>query len=338
MKNNRIWLSSVAALSACLLTLGSCQKKEQGPARQEFAFVSNGVASFWDIAKQGAEKAGADLGVNVSVLMPTTGVVGQKQILEDLMIRGVKGIAVSPVDPTNQEELLNKVAASAHLITVDADAPNAKRLVYLGMDNYMAGRMAGQLVKEAMPQGGSVAIFVGRIEQDNARLRRQGLIDELLDRSNNPKNFDEPGAVIDGGKYKILGTLIDQFDRAKAKSLVEDTLTRTPDVGCMVGLFAYNPPVIIEALTRSNRIGQVKVVAFDEADETLAGIGAGHVHGTVVQNPYEYGYQSIKLLTEIAAGKADAIPESGFIDIPARLIRKADVAEFQKDLNAKLGK
>lgn len=338
MKNNRIWLSSVAALGACLLTMGSCQKKEKGATAQEFAFVSNGVASFWDIAKQGAEKAGKDLGVNVSVLMPTTGVVGQKQMLEDLMIRGVNGVAVSPVDPTNQEELLNKVAASAHLITVDADAPNAKRLVYLGMDNYMAGRMAGQLVKEAMPQGGSVAIFVGRIEQDNARLRRQGLIDELLDRSSNPKRFDEPGAVIDGGKYIILGTLIDQFDRAKAKSFVEDTLTRTPNVGCMVGLFAYNPPVIIEALTRSGRIGQVKVVAFDEAEETLAAINAGYVHGTVVQNPYEYGYQSIKLLTEIAAGKADAIPASGFIDIPARLIRKADVVEFQKDLNAKLGK
>jgi ribose transport system substrate-binding protein len=317
----------------------SCQKPAASSDKTpEFAFVTNGVASFWDISKVGAEKAGADLGVKVSVLMPSSGVVDQKQMIEDMVIRGIAGIAVSPIDPDNQLEVLNKAAASTKLITVDADAPKAKRLMYLGMDNYKAGRMAGQLVKEAMPQGGSVAIFVGRIEQDNARLRRQGLIDELLDRSADPQRFDEPGVVIDGGKYKILGTLLDQFDRAKAKTYVEDTLTRTPDVGCMVGLFAYNPPIILEALGRMNQLGKVKIVAFDEADETLEGVMAGHVHGTVVQNPYEYGYQSIKLLKSISAGDSSVIPASGFIDIPARLIRRDNVEEYRKDLNAKLGK
>ena len=282
------WKISALALFGCLVT--ACQKPTSSANKTpEFAFVTNGVASFWDICKVGAEKAGTDLGVKVSVLMPASGVVDQKQMIEDMVIRGIDGTAVSPIDPDNQLEVLNKAAASSKLITVDADAPNAKRLMYLGMDNYKAGRMAGQLVKEAMPQGGSVAIFVGRIEQDNARLRRQGLIDELLDRSPDPKRFDEPGTVIDGGRFKILGTLIDQFDRAKAKTYVEDTITRTPDVGCMVGLFAYNPPIILEALGRMNQLGKVKVVAFDEADETLEGVMAGHVHGTVVQNPYEYG-------------------------------------------------
>ena len=325
------------AMFGCLVT--SCQKPTAAADKTpEFAFVTNGVASFWDICKVGAEKAGADLGVKVSVLMPASGVVDQKQMIEDMVIRGIDGIAVSPIDPENQMEILNKAAAASKLITVDADAPKAQRLMYLGMDNYKAGRMAGQLVKEAMPQGGSVAIFVGRIEQDNARLRRQGLIDELLDRSSDPNRFDEPGSVIDGGRYKILGTLIDQFDRAKAKTYVEDTLTRTPDVGCMVGLFAYNPPIILEALGRMNQLGRVKIVAFDEADETLEGVMAGHVHGTVVQNPYEYGYQSIKLLKAIAAGDNSVIPESGFIDIPARMIRRDEVEAYRKDLNEKLGK
>jgi ribose transport system substrate-binding protein len=66
------------------------------------------------------------------------------------------------------------------------------------MSNYDAGRMCGELVKEAMPGGGSVMIFVGRVEQDNARLRRQGVIDELLDRSHDPTRFDPPGEVIRG--------------------------------------------------------------------------------------------------------------------------------------------
>ncbi len=321
-----------------LLVISGCKNSTNSSNTPEFAFVTNGVASFWDIAKVGAEKAGQDLGVNVSVLMPTNGVVDQKQIIEDLLLRGVQGMAVSPVDPQNQIETLNKAAAATHLITADADAPGCKRLCYIGMDNYTAGRMCGKLVKEAVPQGGKVAIFVGRIEQDNAKLRRQGLIDELLDRSADATRFDVPDAVLTNEKYNIVGTFTDQFDHAKAKALVEDVLVSDPDIACMAGLFVYNPPIILEALSRSNKLNQVKVAAFDEAEETLNAIAAGTCHGTIVQNPFEYGYQSIKLLKQIAAGDKSSIPQSGFIDIPAQQIRQDNVAAFQQEMQAKLGK
>ncbi len=304
----------------------------------EFAFVTNSVASFWDIAKAGADKAGSELNVKVSVLMPNNGVVDQKQIIEDLLLRGVNGMAISPVDPANQIETLNNAAAMTPMITADSDAPGSKRLCYIGMDNYIAGRMCGALVKEALPNGGKVAIFVGRIEQDNARLRRQGLIDELLDRDSDSSRFDDPGATLTNEKYNIVGTFTDQFDRAKSKALVEDVLTSHPDIGCMVGLFVYNSPIILESLSRANKLSQVKVAAFDEAEETLAAIAAGHCHGTIVQNPFEYGYQSIKLLKKIADGDTSSIPESRFIDIPARQIRKDTVAAFQQEMNAKLSK
>lgn len=325
-------------LAAVALLGAGCQQggKDAGKAKPKLAFITNGVASFWDIAKVGAEKAGADLQADVTVLMPASGVVDQKQMIEDLMIRGVHGVAISPIDPDNQTEILNKAAAAAAMITVDSDAPHAQRLAYLGMDNYAAGRMAGQLVKEALPQGGSVVLFVGRIEQDNAKRRRQGLIDALLDRPSDPNGFDEPGKELANDKYRIVGTLVDQFDRAKAKSNVEDTLTRYADLGCMVGLFAYNPPIILEALERAGKLGKVKVVAFDEADETLRAIANGNAVGTVVQNPYEYGYRSMVLLNQIVRGDRSGIPHSGFIDIPARFVRQADVASFEADLKAKL--
>ncbi|NOX55472.1 MAG: substrate-binding domain-containing protein, partial [Planctomycetes bacterium] len=170
------------------------------------AYVTNGVASFWTIAAVGAKAAGRDLGVEVSVHMPAEGIGDQKRIIEDLLIRGVDGIAISPIDPANQTDLLNRAAEVTNLITQDADAPESNRLCYIGMDNYVAGRMCGQLVKEAMPDGGTVMIFVGRLEQDNARRRRQGVIDELLDRSPDPNRYDPPGKVLKGQKYTILGT------------------------------------------------------------------------------------------------------------------------------------
>lgn len=307
-------------------------------SRPRVAFVTNGVADFWVIAQKGAEAGGREFEADVSVHMPPAGLTDQQRILEDLMVKGVDGIAVSPIDPVNQTGFLDKVATRADLITHDSDAPDSDRLVYIGMDNYDAGRLCGRLVKESLPEGGKVHIFIGRLEQDNARRRRQGVIDELLDREPDPSRYDPPGAELDGGRYVILGTLTDQFDLAKGKANAEDVLSRHPDVDAMVGLFAYNPPLILEALRGAGRLGQVKVIAFDEDDKTLQGIVDGTVEGTVVQNPYEYGRQSVRVLSSLASGDRSVIPEGGMINIPARTITSENVESFWADLREKTGK
>jgi ribose transport system substrate-binding protein len=203
------------------------------------------------------------------------------------------------------------------------------------MDNYLAGRMLGQLIKEALPQGGKLAIFVGRVEQDNARKRRQGTIDEVLGRSMDSSRYDPPGTELSDGKYTFVVTLTDQFDRVKAKANCEDAILRYPDLSGIVGLFAYNAPLCLEALKQTQKVGAIKVFSFDEADETLQGIKDGSIAGTVVQNPYEYGFQSVKLLKEIIQGNKAAIPTSKFIDIPARKIERSNVEEFWADLKKK---
>lgn len=340
-------------LAAAVLCFAGCQPdKSSAPSssapggaapapasgkKTRIAFVSNGVAAFWTIAETGVKHAGEKLGVEVSVHMPA-GIEDQKTMVEDLVTRGVDGVAISPIDPVNQTEILNKAAAHTKLITHDSDAPESNRLLYIGMDNYTAGRMCGQLVKEALPQGGKLMIFIGRLEQDNARRRRQGVIDEILGRSVDPKRYDPPDQVLTGNGFTILGTLTDQFDRAKGKANAEDALARYSDLSAMVGLFGYNPPLLIEALDRAGKLGKVKLIAFDEADETLDGIQKGVVYGTVVQNPYMYGYRSVELLTELAKGTPGVVHPSKFIDIPARQIRKDNVDEFWKDLKAKLKK
>lgn len=344
-----------AALCAAALTFQGCKPEAPAPAptdgdgggtpaasgpKAKIAFVSNGVASFWNIAEAGVLKAGEDLGVEVSVHMPTGDEVeDQKNIIEDLITKQVDGIAISPVNPDNQMEILQKAADETKMITVDSDAPKANRLLYLGMDNYDAGRMCGALVKEAMPDGGTIMIFIGRLEQDNARRRRQGVIDELLDRSKDATRYDPPDGQLKGEKFTILGTLTDSFDQSKGKANVEDTLNKYPDINGMVGLFAYNPPLMLEALKQAGKIGQVKVIGFDEDDVTLQGIKDGSVHGTVVQNPYMYGYKSVEVLKGIVEGKADdVIPASKFIDIPARQIRRDNVDDFWSELKKLLGK
>ncbi|MEC8824611.1 MAG: sugar-binding protein [Verrucomicrobiota bacterium] len=324
-----------AVLAAFSLLATGC--RDAGPAKKRYAYVTNGVAEFWTLAEAGANKAGTELDVDVSVLMPGS-LTDQKNMLEDALTRGVDGIAVSPIDPVNQTDMLNRIAGAANLVTHDSDAPDSDRKAYIGMDNYKAGRLCGQLIKEALPEGGDIMILIGRMEQDNSRKRRQGVIDELLDRSSDSSRFDPPSEVIKGEKYTILGTLTDSFDLAKAKANAEDALSRHPDISAMVGLFAYNPPAIIQALEQAGKIGAVKIIGFDEDEQTLAGIQSGAVHGTVVQNPYEYGYQSVKLLNQLAGGDESALAGGEFISIPGRQIRKDTVDAFWADLKEKLGK
>ena len=222
--------------------------------RKSVAYVTNGIDPFWTIAAAGAKAAGKEFDVNVLLRFPPKGVGDQKNMLESLLVQDdVTGVAVSPIDPKNQSDILDQIGDKKHYITHDSDAPDTNRLLYIGMNNYDAGRMAGQLVKEAMPEGGSVMIFVGRLGQLNAEQRRQGLIDELLDRSMDPNRRDPNDAVIKGDKYTILGTKLDNFDKPKAKQNAQDTISAHPDVGCMVGLFAYNPPLCLQAIKEAGR-------------------------------------------------------------------------------------
>ena len=330
---------TIAATAIAVAIVVGCSKPSE---KSDFAYVTNGVDPFWDLCAAGVRIAEREFGVKCEVHMPTKGVVDQKRILEAMVAKGVKGIAVSPVDPENQTGHLNEIAQVTKLITHDADAPESDRLVYIGTDNYKAGRALGQLVKEAIPDGGEVMIFVGRLEQLNARQRRQGVIDELLNRAHQTLGqvkFDEVAKEFKGDKYTVLDTRTDNFDKAKAKANAEDAITKYKNLACMVGLFAYNPPACIDAIKEAGKLDQIKVCGFDEQESFLQAIKDGHAHGTISQQPWNYGYNSVKLLKSIMDGDTSAIPENRFIDVGYKVITKANIDEFwaEKKKMAELG-
>ncbi len=306
------------------------------PSEIRLAYITNGIASFWNVATAGVKAGEREFGVRCEVVMPTEGVADQKRLVEDLVGRGIDGLAISPIDAANQIQLINEACEHTTVITQDCDAPGTNRLCYVGTDNYQAGRLAGQLVKEALPDGGSVIIFVGRLEQVNAQARRQGVIDEIVGRAPDPARRDKLGEPVRGDKYVVLDTRTDQFDFGKAKALAEDAIAKYPDLGCMVGLFAYNAPQCLAAVEQAGKLGQIKIVGFDEEDANLQGILDGNIYGTVVQNPYEYGRKSVEILTALVRGDKSVIPPGQYIDLPARQIRQDNVQEFWDDLKVKM--
>ncbi len=303
--------------------VGCNRQNSDSAAKPRLAFVTNNAADFWSIARRGVDSARQELG-NVEVEFRTNSdgsAAEQQRIVDDLLARGVDAVAISPVDPANQTRMLDAVASQAVLMTQDSDAPGSKRIVYLGTDNRAAGRQAGALILEALPAGGKVMLFVGRRDAQNAKDRIAGIEEALA-----------------GSKVTILDVRTDDTDNARAKANAADALVKVPDLAGMVGLWNYNGPAILSAVREAKREGQVQIVAFDEDDQTLAGIRDGAIHATVVQQPFEFGYRSMQMMARLLKGDSTQVPASRQIFVPTLTIRKADVDSFTVRINRLRGR
>jgi len=204
-------------ISLLILAIGSCNLTK----KPRIVFVTNNASDFWTIARKGTEKAQAEL-PNVKIefqINPDGSAAGQQRLVDDLLATGIAGMAISPVDPKNQTQMINRAADQALVFTQDSDAPDSKRACYIGTDNEAAGRQAGGLVKEALPGGGQIMVFVGMIDAQNAQDRYRGL-----------------KKALEGSNIKIINILTDETDRVRAKSNAATALINYPDIAGMVGL------------------------------------------------------------------------------------------------------
>jgi ribose transport system substrate-binding protein len=317
----------IATLVCVAAVAAGCQSRESGTPggtkTLKIAFVTNNSADFWTIARRGVEKADQELAdVEAEFRLTADGTAAEQQrVVDDLLTKGVDAIAISPVDPQNQTAMLDAAAKRALVFTQDSDAPQSARACYIGTDNLAAGRQAGQLIREALPGGGAIMLFVGRLDARNAQERVQGIKEALT-----------------GTNIKILDTRTDDADDVRAKANAADTLVRYPDISALVGLWSYNGPAILNAVREAGKAGRVKIIAFDEADETLAGIKAGHIAGTVVQQPFEFGYQAITRMAQAVRGDKSFIPPSKQIIVPTLVVNAANVVEFTQRINTLRGR
>jgi ribose transport system substrate-binding protein len=319
-------------LSARFLTLGlslalagaaaqGCKRAVDN--KLHLAFVTNNASDFWTIARAGTVKAQEETpDIAVDFQIPSDGTAAsQQRIVDDLLARGMKGIAISPVDAKNQTSMLDDAAKKAMLVTQDSDAPNSARSCYVGTNNVDAGKQAGELLKKVLPDGGKIMVFVGTLDAQNAHDRYEGL-----------------KQAIEGSKISIIDVRTDDTDRVRAQANVQDTIVKYPDVAGLVGLWSYNGPAILNAVRSAKKTGAIKIVCFDEEDETLAGIKSGDIFATVVQQPYEFGRQAIELMAKVIRGDNSAIPASKQIFVPTLAIQKDSVDEFQTKLNKLRGR
>ncbi|UVK39398.1 sugar-binding protein [Mesorhizobium sp. AR10] len=313
-----------ASVAAAALLLGlSATAIARADDKPTLAFVVNGASDFWKAAEAGVKKAQAELpNYNLELKYPEQSSVAiQQRLMDDLVTAGVKAIMVSAVDPKTSTDGLNKIASETALFTTDSDAPQTKRVAYIGSSNVDAGKQAAEIAKKAMPNGGKCLGFVGLLGADNAKERIEGM-----------------KAGLEGTKIELVDVRGDDIDQARAKKNVEDALVASPDVTCMVGFYSYNTPRIYEALRDAGKLGQITVVGFDDDPITLGGVKEGTVAATVVQQPFEWAYQGMKLMAAYLGGDKSGVPADGLIIIPTKIIGKDDVDAYAASLAAMSGK
>ena len=293
-----------------------------GDAKKQLklAFVTNNSSDYWTIARKGVEKADKELdNVEVEFQMPTDGTAaGQKGLVDNLLAKNIDGMAISPVDATNQTDMINDAVGKTLVFTQDSDAPTSKRVCYIGTDNKAAGMQLGEELKKALPNGGKVVVFVGKLDAQNAKDRIGGIEE-----------------AIKGTKIQIVDKRTDDTDHTKAKSNASDILTRMPDVAALIGIWSYNGPGILSAVEEAGKTGKVKILCFDEETDTLKGVKDGKIDCTIVQNPYEFGYKGIKDMAAYLGGDKSVVPADGRIIIPTRVLHAGDVDAFKADLDKK---
>ncbi len=290
--------------------------------KKALAFVVNAASDFWKLAEAGVKAAQTELpDFELQFRYPTQGTAAlQNALMDDLVAAGTDAIMISSADPKNSVDAFNRIAAQVPLFTTDSDAPQSKRIAYLGSSNTQAGIQAGEIAVKALPKGGKCMGFVGFLGADNARERIDGF-----------------RQAVKGKSIELVDVRGDDVDFARARSNVDDVLAANPDIICMVGFYSYNPPKIYEALKAAGKLGNITVIAFDEDPITLGAVRQGQFAGTVVQDPYQWGYEGMKLMAAYLKGDKSKVPADGLIIVPTKVIDKANVDAFEKQLKARIG-
>jgi ribose transport system substrate-binding protein len=276
-------------------------------------FVTNSNADWWDAVEKGMNDGGAEFGVSVVMRRNEGSTQGQIERLQEALSLDVQGVAVSVIEADAQgviDAMRALQRAGKTVIAIDSDVAAAHadaRKAYIGTNNVNAGIAAGKAALALRPKGGSVAVFVGTSAAANARERKEGFFKGAGPAFTEAETFD------DGG------------DHTGARNNVQTAISKYPSLGLFLGLWSYNAPAIAEEVGKDAELRKrATVVTFDLDQLAVGEIEKRHIDATVCQNPYEMGYQGVRLLKALINGDKDSakqvLPDGSTRDTGVRVI------------------
>jgi ribose transport system substrate-binding protein len=221
--------------------------------------------------------------------------------------------------------LINSLVKKVRVVTFDSDAEESDRHSHIGTSNFSAGGACARLVSEALPEGGKVAVLLANLTKENLLDRKSGFQDRLTRLAD---DTEQPDA---DPRFTIVGFYEDGGSDEKCNQNIRDALAKHADLACFVGLNARHGPVLLRVLGEMNQLGKIKLVTFDAADETLDGIEAGNIYATIAQDPYNFGFEAVRTLSDLCHGHGTELPivGKGSNYVGAEAIRQTNLPKFR---------
>jgi ribose transport system substrate-binding protein len=299
-----ILLPTLHAAAPRTITIGVIGKSQSNPV--------------FPIARIGAEDAARDLSkkhnLNIKIDWRTPNdedAQKQAEAIEQLVLTGVDGIAISCSDANKVTEAINRaVAAGVPVATFDSDAPASKRFVTFGIDSFQCGFRTMEELAKLMDGKGTVAILGGSPNAPNLQQRVAGA---------KAAAAKHPG-------MNVRGVFYHRETPQDAAAKIEQVMQANPDINgwALIGgwpLFTENalkwPP------------GTVKCVSMDALPAELGYIRSGHVPVLLHENFYEWGYRPVELLVDKIVFKKEPSPVKQMQSLDP--ITAANVDAFEKE-------
>ena len=306
--------------------LASCAK----PYHQEterYVFVSTNInLPDWKQEEAGFLDAAQSLGVKAELVGPETyDPLGEITVFRKVIDQNPTGICLSAAKPEMfTAEIEKAVAAGIPVICVDADVPNSKRILYVGTDNFSAGRESIQRMATLLP-GGSKIVVLTIPGQRNMDDRLAGAVDAL-------KNFPA---------LKITKILDDKGNVGTANDLLSDLIQKKEKIDGILCLEATGGAGAADALHRLDLEGKIPIVAFDADPQTLDWIDRGVITATITQKPYVMSYYGLKFLDDMHHNAVHqfkdwrtslAAPMPTFVDTGTIVVDKSNLQLYREAL------
>ena len=313
-------MRKVISVLLIVLAFSACDRAEQ--RRINIAVVGKDTTPYWNDVELGAKAAGERLGVSVEFFVPSKEEPASWQLrqVKELAARPVDGMAFSAFDPkTLNPTILKAMQSGIPCIAMDTDVGNKNRHVYIGANDYQAGKQAGEELMSILEVKGRIAI-VASFSSKTASLKRvRGFSDVLAHNIN----------------VDIVATLEEENNLVQTSDVVS-LLDSYPDLDGIFYASNSDGIAIGESLKKADKAGRVKAVGIGESSDLMEYIKSDVIQATVARTPYVIGYLAILVLHNMAVvGIPNALkilPESRMIDTGIVLVTRENIPQYREQL------
>ncbi|WP_337103045.1 LacI family DNA-binding transcriptional regulator [Paenibacillus sp. YIM B09110] len=267
---------------------------------------------FFDQIREGISLAAAelkDMGLRLEFqYVDSTQPEKCAQAVRELVNSGVQGILYASLDDSQVRAMIDEaVDRGIPVVTFNSDVEDCKRACFVGQDLYKSGSIAAGLMKRILPRGAQIAVVLGNPKFQAHRVRTLGFTDAM-------KAWGNPLEI--ASVIEIADRYEDTFTH------VDETLKTLPD---LEGIYLATGDIAacIDALRLNGKAGQIRIVCNDLLPEIEQGLKDNIIDFTIVQNPEQQGYRSLRVLYDLMfSGKqpdAELIYTATSIYIPESL-------------------